>query len=423
MNKVVARVAAGVAGGAVLAITAPTSASAAPIEQWWADAYRLDQVHQTTQGDGAVVCVIDGAINADVPEFDGADLRLKSAVTAGDDDTLVAAKSYPSAFYAAHGTSMTSLIIGQGKGTGPGGAGIAGMAPKATVYFYQDDEDPTVDKADVPGYEYNLKTYDLLIDRGLDDGCKIFSISVTNATVSLETLRRVNAENAVVLWGGPNVSRDSEVDGTLVVGAADRDSKAWNDDEQPASPDVIAPGVDIISGATKGTATDARWVSDVSNSGSSDATAITAGMLALVSSKYPDATGNQLIQSLIHSVGGKEFWGARSDWGWGPTNLADMLARDPSGWPDVNPMLMTRQEVFETFPESVWKDPGASATTDEQGSTDDVDRAAGDQGSEGGLPGWALVGGGLVLVGAAGTAVLVARNRRTTPSTADQSGA
>ena len=42
------------------------------------------------------------------------------------------------------------------------------------------------------------------------------------------------------------------------------------------------------------------WVSGSDRTGTSDAAPIVAGALALVKSKYPDATGNQLIQQLIH---------------------------------------------------------------------------------------------------------------------------
>ena len=405
--KTLIRLAAAAAVGALTITTIATPASAEPPEQWWTDIFNLDEVHQTTQGEGSIVCVIDGAINADVPEFDGADLQLKSASVGGQfGEKLGPAKSYPKAFYADHGTSMSSLIIGQGTGTGPGGSGIAGMAPKATVYFYGANNDLTADNSSV-------SAFDPLINQELDDGCELFSISFTGISITIPTLERLNEEKAVVLWGGPidSVSSDpvQKADGTLVIGASDQDSKAWTDDKQPQYPDLVAPGVDIISGGMDGTATDARWDSSIVNSGSSDATAITAGVLALVKAKYPDATGNQLIQSLLHSVGGPDNWAADEATGWGPVNMKDMLARDPSGWPDVNPMLMDRQEIFDTFPESVWTDPDAPAT--EESDPIEAGPEATTQSETGSVPAWAFVIVGVGVLAASGALLVVARRR------------
>lgn len=407
------RLGAGLLAGLFVALAIPNVAAADPIEQWWADAYRLDEVHQTTQGEGSIVCVIDGAINADVPEFDGADLQLKSASVGGElGYELGPAKSYTSEFYAAHGTSMSSLIIGQGTGTGPGGSGIAGMAPKATVFFYGVNSNPT-DRENPRG------AFDALVNRGLDDGCELFSISYTGISLRDNTLQRANEAQAIILTGGPidPGALSEELNATMVVGAAAQDSQPWTDDKQPEFPDVLAPGVDIVSGGNEGTATDARWDSTIVNSGSSDATAITAGMLALVKSKYPEATGNQLIQSLLHSVGGGNNWAANDESGWGPTSLKDMLARDPSGWPDVNPMLMSRQEIYDAFPESAWQDPNAPAAEDEDRAEASAEAATTSPSDDNAIPVWAWGVGALALIGAAGTTVVLARRRSTTSST------
>ena len=116
-----------------------------------------------------------------------------------------------------------------------------------------------------------------------------------------------------------------------------------------ANPMITAPGVDV---------TGIRWVpgrgwqSGQSRTGTSDAAPIVAGALALVKAKYPDATGNQLIQQLIHNT-------ASGTVRLGPhlrlraaLDVEAMLANDPTGWPDVNPLLKGPRRALEDYPMS-----------------------------------------------------------------------
>lgn len=67
------------------------------------------------------------------------------------------------------------------------------------------------------------------------------------------------------------------------------------------------------------------------------APAITTGFLALAREKWPQATGNQLLQLLIRSgTNPGNSWNERT--GFGPTNLETMLSTDPSQFPDENPL-------------------------------------------------------------------------------------
>jgi len=84
------------------------------------------------------------------------------------------------------------------------------------------------------------------------------------------------------------------------------------------------------------------WDTVVSNGGTSTATPIVAGFIALAWQKYPEATGNQMIQTLIHNtgVGGHPdelFWNENS--GFGLASATSMLEVDPTRYPDVNPLL------------------------------------------------------------------------------------
>jgi subtilisin family serine protease len=75
--------------------------------------------------------------------------------------------------------------------------------------------------------------------------------------------------------------------------------------------------------------------------GSSLATPLVAGMLALTLQKYPSATGNQLIQSLILNTTAKDHALSfdTAGYGYGPASLSHLLRVDPTRYPDTNPLL------------------------------------------------------------------------------------
>ena len=82
----------------------------------------------------------------------------------------------------------------------------------------------------------------------------------------------------------------------------------------------------------------------------------------MVKQKYPTATANQLIQHLIHTTSQEKF-GWQSTFGFGIPSIGNMLAKDPAGWPDVNPLLNGPDAARADFPSSVYRDPAAPAPT------------------------------------------------------------
>jgi subtilisin family serine protease len=102
--------------------------------------------------------------------------------------------------------------------------------------------------------------------------------------------------------------------------------------------DVAAPGVGILN---QGTAEEG-WAGQILGNGTSFATPIVAGFLAVTAQKYPDATSNQLIQSLIHNTGVDDHeltYDSAQLYGYGVVSLTHLLRVDPTTYPDVNPLL------------------------------------------------------------------------------------
>jgi subtilisin family serine protease len=392
----------------------PGAASADPLDPWWYKALAVDENHQQATGKGVKIAVIDGALNADAPDLKGANVTLRQALRDGGTGEMFPARSYPKAFYASHGTTMVTLIAGQGTGNAPGGAGIRGIAPDAEVYFYQMDPDPTDDS-----FEYSYA----LFKQAIKDDVDIISFSIGSETGLASVIQEAWDAGIVVVAGAGKknglILEPASIPGVVVVGAVDKDAKPWKDQPQGAgSITVTAPGVDVPAGSMKGTRTNARWVSGTERTGTSDATPLVAGALALVKQKYPDATGNQLIQQLIHNTDRDAFsW--QSKLGYGVMRIDRMLATDPTGWPDVNPLLNGPDAARADFPSTVYRDPAAAPqpttatpTTPAPEPTGEAPTpaVADDESGSSALP-W-VIAGAVVVIALGAALVIVVRRRQ-----------
>ncbi len=113
-------------GAFTLAVTtAVTPAYADTIRQreWHIDAMQLPDIWKLSNGKGITVAVIDGGVDAQLPDLVGQVLPGK--------DFSPTVKSSSEAKQYSHGTTMASLIAGSGKGLG--GQGAVGVAPGAKI--------------------------------------------------------------------------------------------------------------------------------------------------------------------------------------------------------------------------------------------------------------------------------------------------
>ena len=83
---------------------------------------------------------------------------------------------------------------------------------------------------------------------------------------------------------------------------------------------------------------DANTNEPVTVDGTSYSTPLVAGMLALARQKWPDATPNQILQSLVHSgLNPNHEWNQYT--GYGAIDGGGLVIDDPSQYPDENPIL------------------------------------------------------------------------------------
>ena len=99
-------------------------------------------------------------------------------------------------------------------------------------------------------------------------------------------------------------------------------------------------GNGVVTAAVGGPYTyfDASTNQPATTQGTSISTALVAGMLALARQKWPDATPNQILQSLVHSgLNPNHDWNQYT--GYGAIDGGGLVIDDPSQYPDENPIL------------------------------------------------------------------------------------
>jgi hypothetical protein len=356
----------------------------------------VDELNRAGSGAGVTVALIDGPIDTSVPELQG---RVASSGTECLGRDGAPRESVQQDVLADHATRMASLIVGSGRGTAPGGRGVAGIAPEATLKHYAvtfgDPEDP--DKLSCglrdPGVNVVGEATARAISRAVKDGAKVISISLTTdysdeyATALLDAYRAgaivvasTNNDTRSVFWPGIG---NGVVTVTHVDAAGNLDDSAARD---TSLVDFAAPGTKVAAGAW----TPSGWRSDVLSDGSSQATAITAGGLAALWSAHPLATGNQVLQAARAAIGLRaengtyltwfrrvgtdlpEASGKTQSYGFGIVSPADAVALDVDSLPLTSPMVADRGVVEPTAEEiaavTASAAPAASATPSASGA-------------------------------------------------------
>lgn len=295
MRRII-RAAAAVALAAGALAAAPSPAQAAPSvpdREWWFGAWQIQRIWQSTRGSGVTVAVLDTGVNAALPELAGAVLPGGDVTGSGTDGrTDVDTQSK------GHGTSMAALIAGQGRGTG-----MLGVAPDARIL-------PVLTHTGRAG-ENVLDTYPAAIRYAADHGAKVISMALTadglgypgNCPQQVQDAVRyaVEQRDAVVVAAAGNEGDTTNAanfpaacKGVLSVGALDSTLQPWVSTQRQSYVDVGAPGVDIVSVSSAGTG--------LIGSGTSPASALVSGAVALVRARFPNLSARQTVARILATV-------------------------------------------------------------------------------------------------------------------------
>ena len=313
------------AAGAIALPAAPAHA-ADPItanEQPHFAYYHLDQARaKGYTGKGVTIALIDGEVDTSAPELAGATIINKSPCTVR---SSVDSKS--------HATGIASLLV----------SGTYGVAPDATLLTYQtrlDDEgDDTVAGCEVSNGN-GIEESTSLINRAISDGAQVISISSSDENFDDATkwaIARANARGVIVVSAMGNTANDETDTGfakwsrVVGVGAIDTTGKvapysSWG---QGTTTAAVGGPIVLRNYETGNKAT---------TEGTSYSTPLIAGFLALAKQKWPNATGNQLLQLLTKTALNNEGrWNKYT--GYGVADLGAMMNTDPSQYPDENPLM------------------------------------------------------------------------------------
>lgn len=329
--------------GLSLALSGSMATAAADSgSNWWYDYYSVDEAHTAGwTGRGVTIAVLDSGINTATPALQGVDITVDPQAVCATASGERRAVDSEDMSIASHGSNVTAFIVGNGSGP----SSVRGIAPDAHVLFYgygTENKDKcyggswgdaiftAVDAgADIIttsiGWDASSAYGEAAIAYALAHGVIVLA-SQPNSTVSLGVYP--GALNGVVHSGAYNPNGNIEHDETI-------------DGAYAAFPDttVVAPGEELL---TIGDSSTGDWSVATEGAGTSFATPMIAAALADVWQKYPDATSNQILQSLIRNTTLDDhplLRDTEKGYGYGPVSLTHMLRVDPSQYPDENPLM------------------------------------------------------------------------------------
>ena len=306
--------------GALTLAPAPAHAADPITTQEYFSYYHLDSARaKGYTGKGITIALFDSPVDTSAPELAGATIVDKSRCTVNDSPDGVR-----------HATDMATLLVSP----------YTGVAPDATLYTYQissEDSQPGgtcgsgIDKAD---------SIDKLINQAVDDGAQIISISMSNSEYGSAikwAIARAMSKGVIIVSSSGNAAMDENSRHlgrwSGVVGVT-----AINTDGTFAS--YSSWGNGVVTAAVGGpyNTYDVATNAPTTVSGTSISTPLVAGMLALARQKWPDATPNQILQSLVRSgLNPNHEWNQYT--GYGAAALGSLVNDDPSQYPDENPLL------------------------------------------------------------------------------------
>ena len=238
-----------------------------------------------------------------------------------------------SAYSKSHGTAMASLLVSK----------EYGVAPDATLLAYRTSFPKDGDKAesDCRGHHGNsLYEPEWLINQAITDGAQIISISASNEDTSDAVkwaIARANALGVIVVGPAGNDNEEETLhtygkwSGVVSVSAIDTSGKRAEYSSWGKGVTVAAVGGPMI-------AHNYETNTNISTRGTSNATPLVAGFLALAKQKWPNATSNQLLQLLTKTALNNEGqWNKYT--GYGVADLGALVNTDPSQYPDENPIM------------------------------------------------------------------------------------
>ena len=332
-RPVTALLAMGLACASIALCCAPALADQVRQGEWWLAKLGITEAWQASRGSGVTVAVLSDGVN-------GAQADLAGAVVSGPDYTNSGQPAGP--YFGLQGTAIASLIAGHGHGAA-GSSGMAGVAPAARILSVrvtlpaadpQPASDPAV-AAGLPGaiasgiryaVAHGATVIDLPIDPGEPTGTQAGAASAAGGSAAERAAAAYALSRNVVLVapaGDDGASTDAAnypaaYPGVIAVGAVDSNfTKAFFSSQQPYVA-ITAAGVDVVAATASG--------GYQTMSSTSAASAMVAGIAALIRSRFPSLSAALVTRAMTSSAVDRTAGGLRSGSGYGVVNAARALS-------------------------------------------------------------------------------------------------
>jgi len=359
------------AGMVVLSLAVPAAAVAVPppaapasreraldlvrSREYWLDDYGIRDAWATTKGKGVTIAIIDTGIDSGVRELSG-------AVVGGADFSGIGfanGQKPVGSDGAEHATMVASLAAG--RGTGPD-SGVIGSAPQASLLSLSIGFGAGSENSDTQIAE--------AVRWAVDNGADVINMSLTRNTLewpeSWDDAFLYAMENDVVVVaaagnrgsGTVEVGAPATMPGVLTVSGVDENGSAsWDASSQGITIGVAAPSEQLVGVVPGG--------QYVTWSGTSGATPIVAGIVALVRAAHPELDAANVINRVVQSARDVGPSGADFTYGFGLVD-AESAVEDDITVVDENPM----GDLAEWIRLNRRAEPTAEPTTEPQEEVD-----------------------------------------------------
>jgi len=285
-------------------------------KEYWLDSYGIRAAWNVTKGAGVTIAIIDTGVDGSVAE-------LRGAVSAGADFSGAGTGGRPEGGDGdEHGTMVASLAAGRGTGAN---AGVIGAAPaasliSASVGFGAADEGSDQEIADA-------------VTWSVDHGAKVINLSLTRNTLdwpeSWDTAFLYAQDHDVVVVaaagnrgsGTDEVGAPATMPGVLGVGGVTQNGGSSTD----ASAQGITLGISAPSENLVGVIPGGGYVLW---DGTSGASPIVAGVVALVRAAHPELSAANVINRIVKTAHDRGAAGPDDLYGYGLLDAAAAVSAD-----------------------------------------------------------------------------------------------
>jgi serine protease len=295
--------AAGLALACVALTAAPAVADQIRSGEWWLSALHVTTAWESSKGSGVTVAVLNTGVDSTQPDLAG-------SVTTGPDYTG-SGRTAGGPFWGISGTAAASLIAGHGHGA-QDGDGIIGVAPEARILSIRvtlEANDPDLAKAGAAaglpgdiaeGIRYAVAHGAQVIDLPLDPAPLAGGTAPGGSTAERAAVAYALSKNVVLVAPGGDggaghdaVNYPAAYPGVISVGAFNQSfTKATFTSRQPYVT-LTAAGDGVIAATPSGYTT---------LHSTAAASAVVAGIAALIRAQFPTLTPAQVTSALTQST-------------------------------------------------------------------------------------------------------------------------